>query len=249
MPRWAYACCAAASASGPAVRRFRAPPPRLVAGALLARAAPGVGDDRRQRRAAAGSRAPLRRQRASGARIELARVPCSPARCAAPASLLALTGGEDYELLCSPFPAAPSSARRASRRPVRLSADAASASATRSARACGSSTSRRADAGARHSEHGFGGHDPELRARAAIARMTPDRLRRILEQVARGELDARRRLRAGQASAVRGSRLRQGRPSPRAAQRRCPRWCSAPARRRSRSSPSPARCATAARAS
>ena len=83
--------------SGPAVRRFRAPTPRLVAGALLARrrlasAMIDVSDGLLQ------DLGHLCAASAVGARLELARVPCSPAVRRAGIDL-ALSGGEDYELL------------------------------------------------------------------------------------------------------------------------------------------------------
>jgi thiamine-monophosphate kinase len=86
-------------AGGPAVRRFREPPARLTAGALLARSGVAsamidVSDGLVQDlgHLCAASRV--------GARVALARVPCSPrVRRADPA--LALAGGEDYELLCA----------------------------------------------------------------------------------------------------------------------------------------------------
>ncbi len=87
------------AASGPAVRRFRTPTPRLAAGSLLARrglasamidVSDGLFQDLGHLCAAS----------AVGARIELACVPCSPAVRHAGIAL-ALTGGEDYELLFS----------------------------------------------------------------------------------------------------------------------------------------------------
>jgi len=83
--------------SGPAVSRFRAPTPRLAAGALLARrrlasAMIDVSDGLLQ------DLGHLCAASAVGARIELARVPCAPAVRRAGIDL-ALTGGEDYELL------------------------------------------------------------------------------------------------------------------------------------------------------
>jgi thiamine-monophosphate kinase len=84
-------------AGGPAVRRFRAPTPRLAAGELLARrglasAMIDVSDGLLQDlgHLCAASRV--------GARVALARVPCSAAVRRAGADL-ALRGGEDYELL------------------------------------------------------------------------------------------------------------------------------------------------------
>ena len=85
------------TAQGAAVRRFRAPTPRLAAGALLARrrlasAMIDVSDGLVQDlgHLCAASRV--------GARVELARVPCSAAVRRAGVEL-ALHGGEDYELL------------------------------------------------------------------------------------------------------------------------------------------------------
>ncbi|HSQ01473.1 MAG TPA: AIR synthase-related protein, partial [Candidatus Dormibacteraeota bacterium] len=87
------------AASGPAVRRFRAPTPRLAAGALLARrrlasamidVSDGLLQDLGHLCAASGV----------GARLELARIPCSPAVRRTDVTL-ALHGGEDYELLFS----------------------------------------------------------------------------------------------------------------------------------------------------
>jgi thiamine-monophosphate kinase len=88
-----------AHARSPAVRRFRQPPLRLRAGALLARAGLAsamidVSDGLIQdlRHLCAASRV--------GARLALDRIPAPPrVRRAGP--LLALTGGEDYELLCA----------------------------------------------------------------------------------------------------------------------------------------------------
>jgi thiamine-monophosphate kinase len=88
-----------ASARGPAVRRFRQPPLRVGAGALLARsgmisAMIDVSDGLLQdlRHLCAASRV--------GARIQLESVPCS-ARVRRAGIELALAGGEDYELLCA----------------------------------------------------------------------------------------------------------------------------------------------------
>ena len=87
-----------ARARGPAVRRFRAPPVRLRAGALLSRglatAMIDVSDGLVQDlgHLCAASRV--------GARIALERVPCS-ARVRRAGWSLALAGGEDYELLCA----------------------------------------------------------------------------------------------------------------------------------------------------
>lgn len=88
-----------AGARGPAVRRFRQPPLRLRAGALLARsklatAMIDVSDGLIQDlgHLCAASRV--------GARIALERVPCTP-RVRRAGLELALTGGEDYELLCA----------------------------------------------------------------------------------------------------------------------------------------------------
>lgn len=86
-------------ASGPAVRRFRAPTPRLAAGAILARrrlasamidVSDGLLQDLGHLCAASGV----------GARLELARIPCSAAVRRTDLTL-ALHGGEDYELLFS----------------------------------------------------------------------------------------------------------------------------------------------------
>jgi thiamine-monophosphate kinase len=88
-----------ADARGPAVRRFRQPPLRLQAGALLARsgitnAMIDVSDGLLQDLAhlCAASRV--------GAQIRLESVPCS-ARVRRAGIELALAGGEDYELLCA----------------------------------------------------------------------------------------------------------------------------------------------------
>jgi thiamine-monophosphate kinase len=103
-----------AAARGVAVRRFRAPTPRLRAGALLARGglaramidvSDGLVQDLGHVCAASGV----------GARIELARVPASAAVRAADVGL-ALTGGEDYELLCAVAPASRGRAERVARR-------------------------------------------------------------------------------------------------------------------------------------
>ncbi len=88
-----------ASARGAAVKRFREPRPRLSLGSVLAErriasAAVDVSD---------GLLTDLRRLcRASGvgAEIDVDRIPCSAAVRRA-GSGLALTGGEDYELLCA----------------------------------------------------------------------------------------------------------------------------------------------------
>ena len=88
-----------AHAGGPAVRRFRQPPMRLRAAALLARAglasamidvSDGLVQDLRH--LCAASRV--------GARIALDRIPVPP-RVHRAGPMLALTGGEDYELLCA----------------------------------------------------------------------------------------------------------------------------------------------------
>ena len=85
------------AAAGAAVRRFRAPTPRLDAGEILARqrlasamidVSDGLLQDLGHLCAASGV----------GARIELARLPCSAAVRRAGVDL-ALHGGEDYELL------------------------------------------------------------------------------------------------------------------------------------------------------
>jgi thiamine-monophosphate kinase len=88
-----------AAARGPAVHRFRQPPLRLRAGALLARsgivtAMIDVSDGLVQDlgHLCAASRV--------GARLALAQVPCTP-RVRRGGPELALTGGEDYELLCA----------------------------------------------------------------------------------------------------------------------------------------------------
>jgi len=90
------------AASGPAVRRFRAPTPRLAAGALLARrglasAMIDVSDGLLQDlgHLCAASRV--------GARVELACVPAAAAVRRAGLEL-ALSGGEDYELLFAVSP-------------------------------------------------------------------------------------------------------------------------------------------------
>ena len=87
------------SARGPAVRRFREPPLRVDAGALLARsrvvsAMIDVSDGLLQdlRHLCAASRV--------GACLELERIPAS-ARVRRAGMSLALSGGEDYELLCA----------------------------------------------------------------------------------------------------------------------------------------------------
>jgi len=88
-----------AHARGYAVSRFREPPCRLAAGAVLARtgiasAAIDISDgllrDLGHLCAASGV----------GARIDLARVPCAP-EARRHGAALALHGGEDYELLCA----------------------------------------------------------------------------------------------------------------------------------------------------
>lgn len=98
------------AARGPAVRRFRQPPLRLRAGALLARsgvvaAMIDVSDGLVQDlgHLCAASRV--------GARLTLPQVPCTP-RVRRAGLELALTGGEDYELLC----AVPERHRRAAER-------------------------------------------------------------------------------------------------------------------------------------
>ena len=107
-----------ARARGPTVRRFREPPCRLAAGAVLARtgvaaAAVDVSDgllqDLGHLCAASGV----------GARIELARIPCAREvlRHGGP---LALQGGEDYELLCA---VPPRNLRRVERVRARLRCD------------------------------------------------------------------------------------------------------------------------------
>lgn len=87
------------SASSPAVRRFREPPLRVDTGALLARsrvvsAMIDVSDGllRDLRHLCAASRV--------GACLELERIPAS-ARVRRAGMSLALSGGEDYELLCA----------------------------------------------------------------------------------------------------------------------------------------------------
>jgi thiamine-monophosphate kinase len=99
--------------SGPAVRRFRAPTPRLVAGALLARrrlasAMIDVSDGLLQ------DLGHLCAASAVGARLELARVPCSPAVRRAGIDL-ALTGGR-ITSCCSPCPAGGGGLLRAANR-------------------------------------------------------------------------------------------------------------------------------------
>jgi thiamine-monophosphate kinase len=88
-----------AAARSAAVRRFREPIPRLAIGQALARrrlahalidVSDGLVQDLRHLCAASGV----------GARLELAEVPRSP-RVRAAGRFLALTGGEDYELLCA----------------------------------------------------------------------------------------------------------------------------------------------------
>lgn len=100
-------------AAGPAVRRYRSPTPRLAAGALLARrriasamidVSDGLLQDLGHLCAASGV----------GARVELARVPCSPAVRRAGVAL-ALRGGEDYELLFSVPPRRAAALARAAR--------------------------------------------------------------------------------------------------------------------------------------
>jgi len=87
------------TAGGPAVRRFRTPPLRLRAGALLARCgwASAMIDVSDGLVADLGHLCAASRV---GARVVLERVPCSPRVHRAGVSL-ALTGGEDYELLCA----------------------------------------------------------------------------------------------------------------------------------------------------
>lgn len=101
------------AAGGAAVRRFRAPTPRLAAGELLARrglasAMIDVSDGLVQDlgHLCAASRV--------GARVELARVPCSAAVRRAGLDL-ALRGGEDYELLFAVPPRREAALDRAAR--------------------------------------------------------------------------------------------------------------------------------------
>ncbi|MBX3023446.1 thiamine-phosphate kinase [bacterium] len=98
-------------ATAAAVRRWRAPTPRLTAGAVLARrriasAMIDISDGLLQDlgHLCAASRA--------GARVELARLPCSPAVRRAGLAL-ALAGGEDYELLFAVPPRREPALRRA----------------------------------------------------------------------------------------------------------------------------------------
>jgi len=90
---------ARSAARGAAVRRFRAPTPRVEIGAHLAHGglasamidvSDGLLQDLGHLCTASGV----------GAVIELVRVPCSP-QVRRTDRLLALTGGEDYELLCA----------------------------------------------------------------------------------------------------------------------------------------------------
>ena len=229
--RSACACCAATRARaaprcGASARRRRG----CSAGALLARAGVAsamidVSDGLVQDLGHLCARQRRRRARSSSTRV-----PCSPAVRRA-GSTLALGGGEDYELLCA-VPAAPpraASSACAARLgcPLHLHRRVRAGGAPASAGASTRDGPRRVRlSGTR------GGHDHFAVPRAGRRRMSrhePDRLRDILAaRRAAASSSRRRRLRADQAPAVRGSRLRQGRPPPRPAQRPARGGASAP---------------------
>ena len=227
-------CSANPRARGAAVRRFREPRPRLRAGAVLAARTHRVGDDRRQRRPAAGPRAPVRRERRRRAQVEASACPVL-AGAAARGARLSRSAAARTTSCCAPC------------RPRNLSGSRVSRSRlgcplTRIGRIVpkreGVRVRRRAREGEMPAQtlgfDHFRGGEPDD-ARRGCERSS------LASAAARWRRDAAAAAPERLSAAVRGPRLRQGRPPSRAAHRRARGRSSARARRPSRSSRSRAR--------